>query len=123
MKLGNFSNSLAVKDLHASKEFYQALGFEVFHDQSEHNWLLMKNESLIIGLFQGMFEDNIMTFNPGWDSDGQELEDWQDIRDIQAKLKQAGIHLDNEVDPASSGPASLLISDPDGNKIMLDQHR
>jgi len=124
MKLGAFSYSLSVKDLQASSAFYEKLGFAVFHDQSEHNWMIMKNESLVIGLFQGMFEGNIMTFNPGWDNSAQEVEDWTDVRDIQNALKAAGIALVSEVDAESeSGPASLMLTDPDGNQIMLDQHR
>lgn len=123
MKLGAFSHSLSVKDLQASKTFYETLGFEVFHDQSEHNWMIMKNDSLVIGLFQGMFEGNIMTFNPGWDNNAQEVDDWTDVRDIQKRLKAAGIELSTEADESSSGPGSCVFTDPDGNQIMLDQHR
>ena len=123
MDLGNFSQSLAVKDVAASKDFYQKLGFEIFHDQTEHGWVIMKSPTAVIGLFQGMFEKNIMTFNPGWDADGQNTEDFTDIRDIQKKLKSEGIKIAKEVDENSSGPASFVVEDPDGNPIMFDQHR
>ncbi len=123
MDLGNFSQSLAVKDVAASKDFYQKLGFEIFHDQTEHGWVIMKSPTAVIGLFQGMFEQNIMTFNPGWDADGQNTEDFTDIRDIQKKLKSEGIKIAKEVDENSSGPASFVVEDPDGNPIMFDQHR
>ena len=123
MDLGNFSQSLAVKDVAASKDFYQKLGFEIFHDQSEHGWVIMKSPTAVIGLFQGMFEKNIMTFNPGWDAAGQNTEDFTDIPDIQKKLKSEGIKIAKEVDENSSGPASFVVEDPDGNPIMFDQHR
>ena len=123
MNLGNFSQSLAVKDVAASKDFYQKLGFEIFHDQTEHGWVIMKSPTAVIGLFQGMFEKNIMTFNPGWDANGQNTEDFTDIRDIQKKLKSEGIKIAKEVDENSSGPASFVVEDPDGNPIMFDQHR
>ena len=123
MDLGNFSQSLAVKDVAASKDFYQKLGFEIFHDQTEHGWVIMKSPTAVIGLFQGMFEKNIMTFNPGWDANGQNTEDFTDIRDIQKKLKSEGIKISKEVDENSSGPASFVVEDPDGNPIMFDQHR
>ena len=123
MDLGNFSQSLAVKDVAASKDFYQKLGFEIFHDQTEHGWVIMKSPTAVIGLFQGMFEKNIMTFNPGWDANGQNTEDFTDIRDIQKKLKSEGIKIAKEVDENSSGPASFVVEDPDGNPIMFDQHR
>ncbi len=123
MKLGAFSHSLAVQDLQASKTFYEKLGFEVFHDQVEHNWLIMKHESVVIGLFQGMFDKNIMTFNPGWDNNGQEVEGWTDVREIQKHLKAAGVEFVTQADEESEGPASFLVTDPDGNQIMLDQHR
>jgi Lactoylglutathione lyase and related lyases len=123
MKIGNFSYSLAVKDLQVSKVFYEKLGFDVFHNQEQHNWMIMKNESLLIGLFQGMFENNIMTFNPGWDSNGQEVDEWTDVREIQKALKAAGVAFDVEVGEDTSGPGSCLFKDPDGNLIMLDQHR
>lgn len=122
MELGNFSLSLSVKDINASKAFYQKIGFEIFHDQSDHGWAIMKSPTCVIGLFQGMFEKNIMTFNPGWDGDGQTLEDFTDIRDIQKKLKSEGVEISEEIDENSSGPATFKIIDPDGNPIMFDQH-
>lgn len=123
MNLGAFSLSLAVKDLAKSKAFYEKLGYEVFHDQSQHNWMIMKNGNQVIGLFQGMFDKNIMTFNPGWDNNGQETSDWTDIRTLQEELKRRGVTLDSEVDAATTGPGSVMLTDPDGNKILLDQHR
>jgi lactoylglutathione lyase len=123
MDLGNFSQSLAVKDVAASKAFYQKLGFEIFHDQSEQGWVIMKSPTAVIGLFQGMFEKNIMTFNPGWDANGQNTDNFTDIRDIQKELKAQGVEILQEVDEKSSGPASFTVIDPDGNPIMIDQHR
>lgn len=123
MDLGNFSQSLAVKDVATSKAFYQKLGFEIFHDQSEQGWVIMKNPTAVIGLFQGMFEKNIMTFNPGWDANGQNTDNFTDIRDIQKELKAQGVEILQEVDEKSSGPASFIVEDPDGNPIMFDQHR
>lgn len=123
MDLGNFSQSLTVKDVAASKDFYQKLGFEIFHDQSDHGWVIMKSPTAVIGLFQGMFEKNIMTFNPGWDANGQNTNNFTDIRDIQKKLKAEGIKIAQEVDENTSGPASFIVEDPDGNPIMFDQHR
>ena len=123
MDLGNFSQSLAVKDVAASKDFYQKLGFEIFHDQSDHGWVIMKSPTAVIGLFQGMFEKNIMTFNPGWDANGQNTDNFTDIREIQKKLKREGINIAQEVDENTSGPASFIVEDPDGNPIMFDQHR
>ncbi|MCR3956134.1 MAG: hypothetical protein NUK57_07520 [Gudongella sp.] len=122
MNIGAFSVSLAVKDIHASKRFYEALGFEEFHGNIEDNWLIMKNEDCVIGLFQGMFEGNIMTFNPGWNSNAEALEDFIDIRDIQKKLLNKGIPLIDKADPEGSGPASFTVKDPDGNTILFDQH-
>lgn len=122
MQLGAFSISLAVKDLRASKSFYTTLGFEVFHGDESQNWLIMKNGDTVIGLFQGMFENNIMTFNPGWDHGAQALESFTDVRDIQRHLKEQGIELVSEADESSSGPASFMVNDPDGNMILLDQH-
>jgi len=122
MKLGNFSVSLAVKDLAASRSFYETLGFEVFHDQSAHGWMILKNGSTIVGLFQGMFEGNILTFNPGWDENGQPVADYTDVREIQKRLKAAGVALDREADEAGTGPANFMVRDPDGNMIMIDQH-
>lgn len=123
LRLGAFSLSLNVKDLETSREFYQKLGFEVFAGSMEQNYLIMKNENSLIGLFQGMFEGNILTFNPGWDENGNNLNDFDDIREIQRQLKQNGIALITEADETTSGPASVMITDPDGNVILLDQHR
>lgn len=123
MELGTFSNSLAVKDLQASKAFYEKLGFSVFHGVEEQGWLIMKGPNNVIGLFQGMFENNIMTFNPGWDSNAQNLEEFTDIRDIQKKLTDQGIEIEPQIDPNTTGPASFAIKDPDGNLILIDQHR
>ncbi|TMU56969.1 VOC family protein [Flagellimonas algicola] len=122
MKLGAFSVSLAVKDLGASKDFYEKLGFKVFAGSAEQNYLILKNENALIGLFQGMFENNILTFNPGWDENAQTMEAYDDIRDIQKSLKANGISLLSETDENGTGPGSAMISDPDGNVILLDQH-
>lgn len=122
MKLGAFSISLAVKDIAASKAFYETLGFTVFGGQLEQRWLIMKQGTTIIGLFQGMFEKNALTFNPGWDSDAKQLPEFADVRAIQAQLKAAGIALEQEADPSSSGPAFITLTDPDGNPILIDQH-
>lgn len=122
MKLGNFSTSLAVKDIAASIEFYQKIGFDIFHDQSQQGWAIMKNQTCTIGLFQGMFEKNILTFNPGWDADGQVLSDYTDIREIQEEMKSKGVNIAEEIDEKTSGPASFIVEDPDGNPIMFDQH-
>lgn len=123
MKLGAFSVSLSVKDIHASKAFYEKLGFTTFAGNIEQNYLIMKNEDKIIGLFQGMFENNILTFNPGWDQDAQNLEEFTDVRDIQKQLKADGVELTSEADETTSGPASMTLIDPDGNAILVDQHR
>ena len=123
MDLGAFSVSLAVKDLAASRDFYEKLGFESFGGDPEQNWLIMKNGNHVIGLFQGMFEDNILTFNPGWDQGANELDTFTDVREIQRELKNRGIVLGSEADESTSGPASLMFSDPDGNQILVDQHR
>ncbi|MFH6768374.1 VOC family protein [Gaetbulibacter aquiaggeris] len=122
MKLGAFSASLSVKDIKASKEFYETLGFSVYAGQLEKNYLIMKNGNALIGLFQGMFENNILTFNPGWDENANKVKPFDDIRMIQKHLKSKGIKLGSEVDETSSGPASFMIYDPDGNAILLDQH-
>lgn len=122
MNLGAFSVSLAVKDIQASKEFYEKLGFTVFGGVQEQNWLIMKNGDVVIGLFQGMFEDNIMTFNPGWDQNSQALESFTDVRQLQQALKDKGIALLSEADEGTSGPASFALADPDGNMILFDQH-
>ena len=123
MKLGAFSISLSVKDIKVSKLFYENLGFTVLAGDIEKKYLIMKNENSLIGLFQGMFENNILTFNPGWDENGNNTESFADIREIQSHLKDKGIKIDNEIDPKTSGPASLTIADPDGNVILFDQHR
>ena len=122
MGLGAFSVSLSVKDLATSKQFYEDLGFEVFAGAMASNYLIMKNNNALIGLFQGMFENNILTFNPGWDENARTLKDYEDVRDIQKKLKSKGIGIINEADEATTGPASLIITDPDGNTILIDQH-
>ncbi len=122
MKLGAFSVSLAVKDLEASKTFYENLGFSVFAGEMERNYLIMKNGNCLIGLFQGMFENNILTFNPGWDESANQLSSFDDVREIQKHLKSKGIKLENEADENSSGPANMVVIDPDGNAILIDQH-
>lgn len=122
MNLGAFSVSLAVKDIQASQAFYEKLGFEVFGGDVEQNWLILKNGICTIGLFQGMFEKNILTFNPGWDQDTNTLESFTDVRQLQKQMKAQGIPLDMEADEDSTGPASFVISDPDGNPILIDQH-
>ncbi len=121
--LGNFSVSLAVRDLAKSQKFYETLGFSVFHDQSANSWMILKSETATIGLFQGMFEGNILTFNPGWDADGNPTDTpFEDVRAMQQRLKAAGLSLANEADETSAGPASFMITDPDGNVILIDQH-
>src|SRR5262249_41815394 len=122
MRLGNFSVSLAVKDIAASREFYEKLGFHVILGEQAKKWLILQNETCTIGLFQGFLEKNMLTFNPGWDRAGKTLPDFDDVRDIQKALRAKGITLITEADEASSGPASLMVSDPDGNSILLDQH-
>ena len=122
MELGNFSVSLAVKDIEASKRFYEKLGFTIFMGDQAQHWLIMKNGDHAIGLFQGMFDQNILTFNPGWDSNAQKLDRFTDVRDIQRQLKAHGIALQVEADETSSGPASFVVTDPDGNPILVDQH-
>jgi lactoylglutathione lyase len=123
MKLGAFSVSLNVKDINVSKSFYENLGFEVFGGNITQNWLIMKNDNCIIGLFQGMFEKNILTFNPGWDQNAGNLESFTDIRELQKQLRERGIKLQSEADESSEGPAHITIEDPDGNQILIDQHR
>ncbi len=122
MELGAFSVSLSVKDLKISKQFYENLGFSVFAGDLERNYLIMKNNSAIIGLFQGMFENNILTFNPGWAGNANTLDAFDDVRDIQRQLKGKGVDLLSEADERTSGPASFMVLDPDGNTILIDQH-
>lgn len=123
MKLGAFSMSLSVKDLKTSKEFYEKLGFSAFGGSMEQNYLIMKNDKALIGLFQGMFQGNILTFNPGWDENASNVENFDDIREIQKQLKNSGLKLTSEADENTEGPASLMLTDPDGNMVLLDQHR
>ena len=122
MELGNFSVSLAVKDIEASKLFYEKLGFKVFMVDQSQNWLIMKNGDHNIGLFQGMFDKNILTFNPGWSSDAGALREFTDVRELQRQLKASGVNMITEADESSTGPASFMIVDPDGNTILVDQH-
>lgn len=122
MDLGTFSVSLAVKDIAVSKAFYEKLGFEVFGGDASQGWLIMKSPSCVIGLFQGMFEKNILTFNPGWDESAQPLDSFTDVREIQGKLRADGVEFASEADETTSGPASFVIMDPDGNPILVDQH-
>ena len=122
MKLGAFSISLNVKDINVSKEFYEALGFSVFGGDIKMNYLIMKNGNALVGLFQGMFENNILTFNPGWDENASKLESFADVREIQKHLKLKGIPLEREADETTTGPGSLVLVDPDGNTVLLDQH-
>lgn len=122
MELGAFSVSLTVKDLEASKSFYEKLGFHVFAGDAAQNWLIMKNGDHIIGLFQGMFEKNMLTFNPGWDQNGHPLNSFTDVRDLQRELKAQGLNIESEADESATGPASFIVIDPDGNPILIDQH-
>ena len=122
MDLGCFSVSLAVQDIDASRSFYEKLGFTEFAGDASQNWLIMKNGDHAIGLFQGMFDKNILTFNPGWDSNAQKLDAFTDVRDLQRHLKAQGVALQTEADETSSGPASFVVVDPDGNPILVDQH-
>ncbi len=121
MELGAFSISLAVKDLQASKTFYETFGFRPFGGDGA-SWLILKNGSHVIGLFQGMFERNILTFNPGWDSDAQKVASFTDVRELQRQVKAAGITLSSEADESTTGPASFVAIDPDGNPLLVDQH-
>ncbi|OBQ54204.1 glyoxalase/bleomycin resistance/dioxygenase family protein [Tamlana sp. s12] len=122
MKLGAFSISLNVKDLKTSQSFYENLGFSVFAGSLDMNYLIMKNGNALIGLFQGMFENNILTFNPGWDESANTLKDYDDVRSIQQTLKGKNVTLNSEADENTTGPASILLTDPDGNTILIDQH-
>ncbi|MGC1439412.1 MAG: VOC family protein [Burkholderiaceae bacterium] len=123
MELGAFSLSLAVKDLEASKDFYEKLGFSPFGGDPDQRWLILRNGDHVLGLFQGMFDENLMTFNPGWDQHGKNLGQFTDIRELQRELRTKGISLRNEIDESTTGPASFMIADPDGNQILIDQHR
>ncbi len=122
MELGAFSISLAVKDIEASRKFYEKFGFTIFGGDVAQNWLILKNGDHVIGLFQGMFEKNILTFNPGWDSNAQKRASFTDVRELQRRLKAAGVTLQTEADESTSGPASFIAVDPDGNPILVDQH-
>jgi catechol 2,3-dioxygenase-like lactoylglutathione lyase family enzyme len=122
MQLGAFSISLAVRDLAASRSFYEKFGFRKFAGDASQNWLILKNGDHVIGLFQGMFEKNILTFNPGWDSNAQPLAMFTDIRELQRQLKAQGVRLQQEADEGTTGPASFVAVDPDGNPILVDQH-
>ena len=122
MELGAFSVSLAVKDLGASRAFYEKFGFQAFAGDPAQNWLILKNGAHVIGLFQGMFERNILTFNPGWDQNAQPLATFTDVRELQRQLKARGVQLQQEADESTTGPASLIAVDPDGNPILIDQH-
>ena len=123
MDLGAFSISLAVRDLEASRAFYRKLGFEEFGGDASQNWLILKNGPHVIGLFQDMFERNVLTFNPGWDSDANAVDGFTDVRELQRKLKAQGVELASEADEATTGPGSFMVIDPDGNPILVDQHR
>ena len=122
MQLGKFSVSLNVKDIQTSKAFFEKLGFSVVGGEEKANWLIMSNEQATLGLFQGMFERNILTFNPGWDSNAEEMSDFTDVRKLQEQLKEHGLKFDSEADTTTQGPASFMIKDPDGNLILVDQH-
>lgn len=122
MDLGAFSISLAVKDIHASKAFYEKLGFEYFAGDVSQNWVILKNGTTVIGLFQGMFDKNMLTFNPGWPQDAQPLPSFTDVREIQRRLKDQGVQFVMEADESTAGPAHFVVVDPDGNPILFDQH-
>jgi len=122
LPLGNFSLSLAVTDIEASRAFYEKLGFTVFGGDQAQNWLILQNGAATIGLFQGMFERNTLTFNPGWDSAGNTLAEFMDVRDIQRRLKDTGVEPTLEADESGQGPGSIMVVDPDGNPILVDQH-
>lgn len=122
MELGNFSVSLSVKDLEASRAFYEKLGFRAWGGDAAQGWLILKNGACNLGLFQGMFDRNMLTFNPGWDGDAQRLDGFTDLRDLQRELKAQGVQLLQEADETGTGPASFLVADPDGNPILVDQH-
>ena len=123
MELGAFSVSLAVKDIAASKAFYEKLGFEATGGDIDQHWLIMKNGTHVIGLFQGMFDKNILTFNPGWNNKAEEVNPFTDVRDIQKQLQDSGVELIEQADASTEGPAHITLTDPDGNPILIDQHR
>ncbi|NJD27715.1 MAG: VOC family protein [Chloroflexi bacterium] len=123
MDLGAFSVSLAVKDLAASRAFYEKLGFAAFHGAAEQGWLILKNGDVVIGLFEGMFERNLLTFNPGWDQAAQPVDPFTDVRELQRRLRDAGVTFVQEADESGTGPGSFIVADPDGNPILVDQHR
>ena len=123
MDLGAFSVSLSVKDIEASRDFYAKLGFEPIGGDAAENWLILRNGDHVIGLFQGMFDRNTLTFNPGWDQQSNETESFTDVREIQRKLREQGVALASEADEATEGPASIMLVDPDGNPVLIDQHR
>ena len=123
MDLGSFSVSLSVEDIEASKVFYTKLGFELIGGNADENWLILRNGNHVIGLFQGMFERNTLTFNPGWDQQGNETKTFTDVRQIQRELKKNGVPLASEIDEDTKGPGSCMVIDPDGNPILIDQHR
>lgn len=123
MNLGAFSISLAVKDIVASRDFYAKLGFEPVGGDIAQKWLILRNRDHVIGLFQGMFERNLLTFNPGWDQQCGETPEFTDVREIQRRLRASGLALDSEADESTTGPASLMLTDPDGNPVLIDQHR
>jgi catechol 2,3-dioxygenase-like lactoylglutathione lyase family enzyme len=122
MELGAFSISLAVKDIEASRAFYEKFGFKIFGGDASQHWLILKNGDQVIGLFQGMFEKNMLTFNPGWDNNARKLDTFTDVRDLQRQLKAQGVQLVSEADESTTGPASFMAVDPDGNPILVDQH-
>ena len=123
MQLGAFSVSLAVKDIEASRQFYERLGFAPIMGEASQGWLILRNGDTVIGLFQGMFERNMLTFNPGWDQRAQPLGEFTDVRELQRRLKSQGVALATEADEGTTGPASFMVVDPDGNPVLVDQHR
>ena len=122
MELGAFSISLAVKDIEASRRFYEKLGFTTFGGDAAQGWLILKNGDRVVGLFQGMFERNILTFNPGWDQNAQPVDSFTDVRELQRELKAQGVEFQVEADESTTGPASFIVVDPDGNPVLVDQH-
>lgn len=122
MELGNFSVSLAVKDLSVSLAFYQKLGFTEAGGQADQGWVILRNGDCVIGLFQGMFEKNMLTFNPGWNRDAETLPEFTDVRELQKSLRDQGVPFTLEADESTTGPANFMLTDPDGNPILFDQH-